>query len=106
MDVLNMFEAMCDIIEPQSALDNDLNMLILNTHAVLTNISNQQLWIIELLQRNREKMIGSNSELLYWLKDESWYYYDDKGIPHLTDSAPERAIKSYEAMNAYYEEYM
>ena len=64
MDVLNMFEAMCDIIEPQSALDNDLNMLILNTHAVLTNISNQQLRIIELLQRNREKMIGSNSKQL------------------------------------------
>ena len=52
-------------------------------------------------------MIGSNSELLYWYSDESWYFFDDDtGQYQLTDSAPERAIKSFEAMNEYYKENM
>ena len=51
-------------------------------------------------------MIGPNSELLYWHTDESWYYIDEDGNHQLTDSAPDRAIKSYEAMIEYYKEFM
>ena len=47
MHVLNRLEAICDIIEPQSALWYDINMLLLNTHSVLTTVMSQQVNAIE-----------------------------------------------------------
>jgi len=40
----------------------------------------------------------ANKEIIYWQSDEEWYTYDEELSKYLlTDKAPERAIKSFEA---------
>jgi len=40
----------------------------------------------------------ANKEIFYWQEDKSWSKFDEKlGVLVLTDKAPERAKKSYEA---------
>lgn len=36
------------------------------------------------------------SEAIYWMKDKSWYFINDRNEFELTDKAPERARKSFE----------
>ena len=47
-------------------------------------------------------MLSKNTELLYWQNDDSWFYYDEGNeMYYLTDSAPERAISSYNAWKEF-----
>ena len=38
-------------------------------------------------------------EILYWKSNPEWWYIGSDGKYHLTEKAPERAIKSFEEAN-------
>lgn len=37
-----------------------------------------------------------HEEINYWKINESWYWIDEKRMPHIRDDAPEEAKKSFE----------
>jgi len=47
--------------------------------------------------------VTANKEPVFWMTDESWWFIGDDNKFHLTDKAPDRAVKSFELFNGHYD---
>lgn len=43
-------------------------------------------------------------KLTYYASNPEWVWYDDEGLPHLTEKAPPEAVESYNYWKARFDE--